>query len=440
LITKFTEDGGVTFLAANIFIKGTDTQPDFCIPYEIIRLGGKRIGLIGLTTVETPSLVKAENVEAYEFREPGQWLTDMINDLKTNMGCELVIALTHMGASQNAATGEITGEAARLAYTCGTFDAIISGHSHSLVAGVVNNIPIVQGNYNGRGLGRLAVVYYQDQLIGIYPRNYTQNNMNTADILPVGPPLVVNEDIKTVVAKYQEAVGPLFEEVVGKYGVDINSRDDQADWATRVVFDYIKRMTGETYILVQNAGGWRDTSPYNRKANDNVTVGYLYTLMPFDNEIVLLEMRGKDILYMLGSPNPGLGSAACVAGAYKEGDAWYFESTREVIDPAGVYKVACNDFMLTGGDNFPFPGSGVGNAAGVEKIVDSAFMGVPLRDAMLMELKFRAGIALIIEESVVPAAFSENVLASLFLEGQVSGLYNNKLTGDLDNGFFNPLF
>ena len=391
-IKKFAADGDLTFLAANVFIKGTNNQPDFCKPYDIITVGGKRIGIIGLTTVETPNLVKAEHVADFDFRAPGPWLNNMIADLKNNQSCDLVIALAHMGAYQNAATGVITGEAADLAVTCPGFDAIVSGHSHTLVAGRVNNIPIVQGNYNGRGLARLSIGFDGNRLVGIYPRMYTQNNMNTSDILPAGPPLTVNSDVTSIIAGFQEKIGPLFNEVVGKYGVAINSREDQADWATKVVYDYIKRNTGESYILVQNAGGWRDTSPYNRLANDDVTLGYLYTLMPFDNEIVLLEMRGKDILYMFGSPNPALISAAVVAGAYKQGDQWYLEGGA-AIDPNGIYKVACNDFMLTGGDNFPFPGSNQANAAGVERISDHSFMGVPLRDAMIDELKNRAGIS-----------------------------------------------
>jgi 2',3'-cyclic-nucleotide 2'-phosphodiesterase/3'-nucleotidase len=258
--------------------------------------------------------------------------------------------------------------------------------------------------------------------------------MNTADILPIGPPLVVNNDIKAVIAGYQEAIGPLFEEVVGTYGVDINSREDQADWATRVVYDYIKRITGDSYILVQNAGGWRDTSPYNRKASDNVTVGYLYTLMPFDNEIVLLEMKGKDILYMLGSPNPALISAAVVAGAYKQGDTWYLESTNEPINPNMNYKVACNDFMLTGGDNYPFPGSSQANAGGVEKIVEPVYMGVPLRDAMILELKNRAGIASIDSSEVLRSLWAE-----FFAGEELASLYGNQFMEGLDD-FYNAVY
>ena len=391
-IRKFANDGALTFLGANVFIKGTEKQPDFCKAWDIVNIGGWKIGFIGLSTVETSSMTKAANVENLEFRQPGPWLSAIIKNLKKKQGCDLVIALTHMPVRQNSETKEISGEAAELAKTCPEFDAIITGHSHQLVAGDVNNVRIIQGNYNGRGLGRLNIKY-EDNIVKITPSFYTQNNMNTGDILPNNP-LEVNEDIKAMVAGYQEKSGPLFAEVVGKYGADISSRDAQADWATKLVFDYIKRVTGTEYILVQNAGGWRDTSPYNRKASDDVTLGYLYTLMPFDNEIVLLEMTGRDILYMLGSPSVALGSAAVVAGIRKDGNIWRLASTNEAIENSDkAYKIACNDFMLTGGDNFPFPGSSQGRAANVKKLVEPVFMGMPLRDAMVLELKHRSGIS-----------------------------------------------
>jgi len=44
--------------------------------------------------------------------------------------------------------------------------------------------------------------------------------------------------------------------------------------------------------------------------------------------------------------------------------------------------------MLTGGDNFPFPGVTVQGHTS-EKIVEPVFMGVPLRDAMVDQLKWR---------------------------------------------------
>ena len=385
-IGKFAEDGDITFLAANIFLKGTNNQPDFCEPYAVIEAGGKKIGIIGLTTVDTPSLVKSEYVEGFEFKEPGPWLTDLVSDLKINQGCDAVIALAHMGAGLS--DGVVTGEASRLANTCQTFDAIISGHTHAVVEGTANGIPVVQGNYNGRGLGRLTLVFDDDGLVSVTPKAYNQNNMNSADILP-NDPLAVNEDIKEIIAWYRVEVQDYFNEVVGTFGVQISNKTERDAWATKVVNDYITRETGESYILVQNAGGWRSTDPYDYTPEKEVTVGYLYTLMPFDNEIVLLEMRGKDILYMLNDANPPLISVPCVDGAYNENGKWYIKGTNKEIDPDEVYPVACNDFMFTGGDNYPFPGNSFGNAAGVEVIGPHKFMGVPLRDAMIIELKYR---------------------------------------------------
>ena len=410
LISKFATDGGITFLAANIVLKGTNTSPVFCEPYAIITIGGKKIGIIGLTTTSVPTLVKAEYVEDYDFKEPGPWLDDLINDLKTDKGCNLVIALTHMGATQNNDTKVVIGEAANLATTCPGFDAIIAGHSHSLVAGVVNGIPIVQGNYNGRGLGRLTITIDGDA-VSIEPKCYVQNDMNLDGILP-NDPLVVNEDVKAIIAGYNNEIGPYFAEVVGKYGTAITDRASQAVWATKVVWDYIERETDENYILVQNDGGWRSTNNAYA-ATEDVTLGYLYTLMPFDNEIVLLEMQGKDILYMLNEAN--LTGYASVAGAYCDGgtfneDAaagrlgwnggtWKLTDGTEIANNTTVYKVACNDFMVTGGDNYPFPGSSQGNTAGVVKIKDHTFMGVPLRDAMIEELQYRAANAMLPSEA-----------------------------------------
>jgi 2',3'-cyclic-nucleotide 2'-phosphodiesterase (5'-nucleotidase family) len=312
--------------------------------------------------------------------------------LRTDENCDAVIALTHLGGSQPGGEGNpITGEAANLADVCPDFDAIICGHTHTLISGFVNGIPIVQGNYNGRGMARLTLVFNDDQL-EITPKYYTQNDMNTDAILPSNP-LEVNEEMKGIIQGYADAVGPLFSEVVGTFGEAIADRAAMAQWATDVVWDYIKAETDEDYILIQNAGGWRDVAPYPKAATDNVDLGFLYTLMPFDNEIVLLKMRGKDIKYMFGSPTPSLISAPVVAGATKTGDDWYYNGA--LIDDDTVYPVACNDLMVTGGDNFPFPGSGPGNAKTppVEVIEDHSFMGVPLRDAMIEVLKDRAGIS-----------------------------------------------
>jgi 2',3'-cyclic-nucleotide 2'-phosphodiesterase (5'-nucleotidase family) len=417
-IRKFAKDGGITFLAANIFIAGTENHPDFCQPYGFMEVGGVRIGLIGLTTVETPAIVKAEYVAGLEFRAPGQWLTDMVTDLKTNKDCGLVIALTHMpgGANPNLSVSvapDPASETGKLASGNHGLDAIIGGHQHTLICGEINGVPIVVGAYNGRGITRLNIKYVRDEPSEtvITPYAHGQNDVNggynygtttpsSGNGILLSPTTTVDDYAKIVIDYYDKKAGPIFDEVLGKYGVAITSRDEQAAWANKVVYDYIERNTpaNDHYILFQNYGGWRDTSPYARQPTDDVTYRYLVTLMPFDNEIYLLEMKGSDILYMLdlpvgGSTPPYLVSSAVVTGAFKDSDdIWKLGSASApgvAINAGTTYKVSCNDFMLTGGDNFPFPGVTVQGHTS-EKIVEPANMGMPLRDAMVIELRWRA--------------------------------------------------
>lgn len=393
-IPNYAADGDIQFLAANIFLKGTENRPSYCEPYAIKELAGKKIGFIGLTTVGTVSLVKADAIADLDFRTPGPWLNTIITDLKDNKGCDFVIALTHFGSDMSG--GNVVGEAADLARDFGNFDGIISGHTHKPVAGYVNGVPIVQGNYNGRGMARLNISYLGSDVI-ITPYVYTQDNMNTADILPVGTVDTVVRD--NIAAYYEdELYKDTMKEIPGTFDRDISTRDIQAEWATKIVADYIRRSKNEAYVLFQNAGGWRDTSPYpgNKLNGSDVYMEYLYTLMPFDNEIILLPMKGKDLIYMLNlgvngggvqTNPPTVVSAQCVNGAHKVDNTWYITSTNEPIENDKIYKVACNDFMYTGGDRYPFPNSNVINAA--EFIETEQWMGVPLRTAMVEELRHR---------------------------------------------------
>ena len=409
MIDKFVEDGEITFLAANVFYEDTGEAPDYCVPYGILEFDGVKVGLIGITTTEVPSLVKAENVEGLVFADPSETVAKWEPYLRDEEGCDIVIALTHMGAEEEATELANTEAGAKL-------DGIFSGHVHKWQDLEVNGVHIVSAGYNGRGLAELSFEFDKaaSKLVGVTSKVYVQNDMNTDTILP-NDPLEVNEEVKAIIAEYNEAAGPLFAKGVGVYGELIESREDQAAWATQVVWDYIYKATGEDYILFQNSGGWRDTGPDPRKPADVVTMAYLYTLMPFDNEIVLMEMKGSDLLADLLSDEAEVTGYKCIAGAYEEDGVWYLTTTdEEILDDDTVYLVACNDFMLTGGDYYNFTGN-----------LGFSFMGVPLRDAMIAELMSRAGL----EEQIDPPYMQDLDPGAWYMEAVSFAVANGLMTG-----------
>ena len=407
-IDKFAEDGEITFLAANIFYEDTGECPDYCTPYGIVEVDGVKVGFIGITTTEVPSLVKAENVAGLVFADPAETVGKWEPYLRDEEGCDIVIALTHMGAETEATALAETDEGAKL-------DGIFSGHVHQWHDIEVNGVHIVSAGYNGRGIGMLSFEFDKDagELVGISSKVYVQNDMNTDAILP-NDPLEVNDEVKAIIAEYNAAAGPLFAKGVGIYGELISSREDQAEWATQVVWDFIFNATGENYILFQNSGGWRDTGSEPRNPTDVVTMAYLYTLMPFDNEIVLMEMKGSDLLADLLSEEAEVTGYKCIAGAYEEDGVWYLVSGEEIADDDTVYLVACNDFMLTGGDYYNFSNN-----------LGFSFMGVPLRDAMIAELMSRVGI----DEQIDPPYMNDLNLEAWYMDAVTYVLDNGIMTG-----------
>ena len=382
-LNTWAQEGNFQFLCANIIDTVTGNVPDFCQPYAVTTVNGVKIGIIGFITRETPTLVKAANVAGLEFRDPAPIATELAAKLRTEEKCDIVIALTHLGATQSTLnTGEIKGEAAKLAADIqpGTLDAIISGHTHTKVAGTVNGTPIVQGYYNGRGLGKLQFTLSNGVLKSVIP-----------SYMDVDPKYdKPDAEMTAKIADYNAKLAPTLNEVVG-VGGPFETKDDLADWAGNLIFNYVKRTTNNDYVVLQNDGGWRkgtfgeDSPKYNR-----VTMGYLFTLMPFDNEIVLIDkMKGADLLEILTQKKADgtaieFTSKPDINGAKKIGDDWYLADGTTKIEATGEYKVICNDFMLTGGDKY---------SQFIPYSADPSsfrFIGTPLRDAMADQLKHEA--------------------------------------------------
>ncbi|WP_461255763.1 bifunctional metallophosphatase/5'-nucleotidase [Treponema sp. R80B11-R83G3] len=385
-LAKFMQDGDISFITANIFLKGTDNRPDFCHPYVIANRAGRRIGIIGLTTTVTPDIVSASITGEYDFREPGDWLKDMVNDLRTVKNCDAVIALTHMGSSGSGTN--VSGEGAKLVKPDNMgFDAIITAHTHNTVSGTVNGVPVIQASYNGRAVGKLSLNFNGHDLVSVTPS--VISNFTGSSILPTG---TVDTEIADMIAGYDAQVAPIMNEVIGKFG---NAQSIGKDaWANKLVFDYIVRKAGEPgwkagpgwqdFVLIQNSGGWRSVTLGG--PNDNVTVGFMWTLMPFDNEIYLFELRGDYLMNLLRRmPVTGTGSllsAPVITNASGSGSNWTISSTGEQIDPKKLYKVSMNDFMFTGGDNYGVEDYAVYNP-------DTLILGVPLRNGMIEQMKWR---------------------------------------------------
>ncbi|MBD7912144.1 5'-nucleotidase C-terminal domain-containing protein [Clostridium cibarium] len=348
-LKKWSEKGGFPFLAANMVYKDNGKTIESVEPYKIVGRNGVKIAFIGIATPETLTSTKAANVEGIEFLDPAETLKKYIPIVKAE-GADAVVALTHCGASQNSKTGEITGEAADIANKVTGLDAIISAHSHTFVDGKVNNIPIVQAGYNGRGLSKLTFKFDDNNKMLSVEHN-TQVFKGIESTLPV------DENVQKLMKEQEEQLKPIFGQKVATLQ-DRLSHDDKNSALTPlgVTVSETMRKIGNTQIAINNGGGIRRSLE-----KGDVTVGDMYEILPFDNTIVTLNLKGSDLIKVI---EHGIDPKDIAWGQFAGIKVWYDKDTNKVtsvrladgskLDMDKYYSVAINDFMLTGGDGYDF--------------------------------------------------------------------------------------
>lgn len=367
------------YLGANLIDKATGKTADFIKPYTIVNKNGINVGIIGIVTPETATKTKPEMVAPYEFRDPAVVVNALVPEVK-QAGADVIVVLSHLGAFQDSKTNEITGEAADLAKAVTGVDAIVAGHTHANVKGVVNNIPIVANAYNGRSVGHVDIFMNSD----------TKAVTKRVPYLD-GSPVKALEDAR-VTGWYkliQAYINPIKNEVLGKASADFphSPKDTQTtllgNWATDVM-----RKAVNADIAIQNGGGLRRDLPAGV-----VTMGLLYEIMPFDNTLFTMDLTGKQVK---ASIEHGIMSADFNPGQFS-GLKVKYDSTK----PAGeriveitladgtplqdekLYKVVTNDFQADGGDKYTMFKEGKNRYN----------TNIPVRDVLVNEIKAKGTIS-----------------------------------------------
>ncbi|MDI6870635.1 MAG: 5'-nucleotidase C-terminal domain-containing protein [Bacillota bacterium] len=332
------------FLSANIFLKATGQRPEWAKPYAIFERNGVKVGVIGLTTVQTPYITLPANVESLEFRDPVALANSLIPEVK-GQGAQIVVLLAHIGGNVDR-QGMVTDELAALAANVKGADLILGGHTHNSIVAKVDGVQVVVPYYQGRAIGVTnltfdpeagRVVTVESQLVTTY-----------------GDTVAPVPEVQAVIDRYNKDLEPVMAEVLAQASADIG-RDYEAESALGNLVADVMRRTAGVDIAFTNAGGLRADVPAGP-----ITLGRVWEIIPFDNTIVTMELTGAQVLEVLANRTKGMVQTSGIKFAWR--DIPGNKEKREVVsatladgrplDPNTRYRVCTNDFMAAGGDNF----------------------------------------------------------------------------------------
>ncbi|MDB4883729.1 MAG: cpdB, partial [Gemmatimonadetes bacterium] len=323
------------FLGANVrYADGRD------VPWirddTLITRGALRIGVIGVASVLTPSTTRASNVADLRFLDPAPIVDSLARRLRAR-GADYVIVLAHDGAycDRTGATsckGEIITFAQALREPV---DAIVSGHTHSLIDATIAGTPVVQARSSGTAI----------DVVDLGPDGTTHHVLDVVTD-SITPDPAVAELVRQAVSR----VAPLVNRKIAIVAEPLN-RDGPQYPLGNLIADAM-RDVGKGDVAVMNNGGIRA----NLQAGQ-ATYGSLFEIQPFANMLYRITVTGAalhDYFERLVARDPRVH----VSGAVITYDSTRAAGSRLVsvtvggapLDSAKRYRLILNDFLATGGE------------------------------------------------------------------------------------------
>jgi 5'-nucleotidase len=318
-------------------------------PFTIVKREGIPVGIIGVTTTETPSIVVPDAVAPFAFGD----LSDAVNKqvkVLHRLGVHTIVVLAHAGGFQDPGTdpaGEILDETAQMSPDV---DLVVAGHTHSFLNTRVNNALVVQAYRYGTAFDKVTLTV---------DRRTRDVTASAADVVRTYDDGVVPQpDLARLVGTFKDRIAPVASRVVGTAAAAA-TRDVTAAGESSLgdlIADAQAHETGAQLALM-NPGGIRA----DLKAGQ-LTFGDLFAVQPFDNGMVAMKLTGAQLKAILEQQFQASGDKILQVSGLKE----TYDKTRAegdritsltladgtAIDPAATYSVACNSFLATGGDAF----------------------------------------------------------------------------------------
>ena len=394
------------YLAANV--KYADTDKTILPPYTIKNVNGARIGFIGMTLKDTPSIVTAAGVAGLQFTDEVATANALVPELRRK-GVNAIIVLIHQGGTPDQQTwvgpdGKPYKVSPTYDYTCAeggslkadspiipiakgldpAIDMVISGHTHQ---------PYVCDIKDPAGQPRLVTS------ASSFGRLFTETNLKydrlSRDIVRAsvsGSNMVVTRDVAKDVAQtkligeYKTLIKPIASKVLGQITADVTRTSNPAGEsplgdliADAQLKDPSVVTGGQTPVIAfMNPGGIRADLVYNAssqgEAPGDVTFEEAFTVQPFNNYMVSMTLTGQNIYDLLTQQVTGPNASSKKTLQVSKGFAYTMTPTGPVdgsvtlggvaIDKAASYRVTTNNFLSDGGDNFPAFRSGTGKYFG----------------------------------------------------------------------------
>ncbi|SCF34289.1 bifunctional metallophosphatase/5'-nucleotidase [Micromonospora mirobrigensis] len=366
------------YLSANAF--KTATGQPLLPPYAVKKVDGVKVGFIGMTLEGTPDIVSQAGTAGLSFADEAETANRYARILRAK-GVQSIVVLLHEGGQQSVGTdingcngfsGPIVDIVNRMDPS---IDAVVSGHTHQAYNCEINGKLVTSASSFGRLVTDIDLKI--DRKTGDVLTATANNVVVTRD--------VAKDPAQTdLISRYKTALGPVATKVVGSTSTAIPRAQEvltgtcpadapgcilgESPLGNLIADAQLAATDNEQGAVAafMNPGGVRadlDAGP--------VTYEEAFTVQPFTNNLVTLDLTGAQLYCMLeqqfGTKGKTLQPSSTVSYVFDPAGTSAptdnpCAGTRVVrgsltiggtpVDTAATYRVTVNNFLAGGGDGF----------------------------------------------------------------------------------------
>jgi len=327
-------------LASNYDLRQTPLAGLFR-PYLIKEVEGRKVAFMALN-INPAGLIDEANWSGLRYLDTIEAANALAWYLKNIENVDMVVAISHIGLDEKSGANDRD-----VATRSRNIDVIIGGHSHTLIRpGSQQSMAV---NLDGD-----TVLIAQTGKKGLYLGEITLDiaaRKASAKLHPVTSRLDALTDgtVERIVAPYRYMVDSVSAIKIGRAAVDFPQESPRLlNWLSDYVMERGAELAGTPVDLaIMNKGGIR-----NSLAKGVITKGDIMTMLPFDNRIVVLDIKGSDLLdnlkVMAGQGGNGLSRGMDVS--YDSSGVVSATLGGTPLDPQATYRLATISYLANGGD------------------------------------------------------------------------------------------
>ncbi len=314
-LNKLVSGANFNYISANLkFNNSIDTNSNFS-PYVIKEIGKIRVAFLGLANIETPSLSNPKNVKNVKF---STYETALHRYSPKIEKAEIKVLVAHVCSSE-------LKKLIPIAKKYG-FSVIAGGHCHTSFAEIIDGVAIIEGNPYLRGYVKISLKYDETkrEIIGL-----------KAEQIPVTSK-TKDEKILSVINKWKDSTDKILKNTIAYSDAEFESNSPAL---VNLILNSWLRYNPEAKIAMINRGSVRQSLP-----KGEITLSDIIGILPFDNELYIVEMDGKAIKDIYEKRKPFISGVNQLEN-FKLDDGTLLEDDKK-------YFVVIPDFIYNNGDNY----------------------------------------------------------------------------------------